>query len=83
MDDGRTLNDIITSLKTKNTMDINFLSTKIIQTGSEYISKPLCDIINTCFEQGIIPHQMKIAKVSAIYKKGDPQIPETAQTIVQ
>ena len=65
------IRDIIKHLKTKNTMDVKYFSTKIIQCGAEYISEPISAVINSCFEQGIVPNKMKIAKVTAIYKKGD------------
>ena len=53
-------------------MDIDYLSTRIIQCGVEYIAEPLTDIINTCFEEGVVPEYMKMAKVTPIFKKGSP-----------
>ena len=63
--------NIIKSLKTKNTMDVNHLNTKIIQSTANYICEPLTTIINSCFEQGVIPDRMKMAKVIPVYKNGN------------
>ena len=61
----------INNLKTKSTMDIHNLNTKILQWSAQYIASPLSDIINECFVEAIVPLQMKIAKIIPVFKKGD------------
>ena len=63
---------IVRRLRTKNSLDVDNLSTKILQCGSEYLAEPLADILNTCFEEGLVPDGMKMAKVTPILKKRQP-----------
>ena len=44
----------------------------IVKSVSHEISKPLSQIINTCIEAGHYPDSWKIARVSPVFKQGDP-----------
>ena len=43
----------------------------VIKNSIDIISEPLMYIINLSLAQGIVPKQMKIARVTPIYKSGD------------
>ena len=48
----------------------NFIIKKVIHE----ISEPLTDIFNLSLSTGIVPYELKIAKVIPIYKKDDAEI---------
>ena len=62
----------INNLKTKTSMDTNYLNTTILKWSAGFVAEPLSEIINTCFEDAVVPTRMKVAKIIPIYKKGDP-----------
>ena len=47
----------------------------------EYISIPLCEIINESFVSGIFPDPLKLAKVIPLYKKQSPDDPSNYRPI--
>lgn len=49
------------------------MSTYVLEYSSELIAEPLCDIINTTFQTGIFPYQLKKAKIIPLHKKGEFQ----------
>ena len=75
------IEDTITKLKPKLSTDINGLNMKLIKNTKMHISTPLQDIINACFQQGTVPGSMKVAKVTAIFKKGEANKPENYRPI--
>ena len=46
------------------------LSTKLIKYGTEAIAPILCKIFNMCLKQGSVPDELKVARVTPIYKSG-------------
>jgi len=58
-------------IKSKSSKDHNNLSTKLMKLTLGNIAFPLSHIFNLSFTTGIIPSQMKIAKVIPIFKSGD------------
>jgi hypothetical protein len=58
-------------LQKKNTPDANGLSVQFISNFALTISRPLKHIFNLSFSSGIVPVQLKIAKVIPIFKSGD------------
>ncbi len=59
------------SLKDKKTLDFNGISSYFIKkTISSYVT-PLVHIFKLSFSQGVVPSQLKIAKVIPIFKNGD------------
>ena len=65
---------IISILKPKTSTGNDEISSKLIKQSSKIISKPLCHIINLSLSSGIVPNNMKIAKVIPIYKNEDPKL---------
>jgi len=47
------------------------ISTQVMKIAIPYIAPQLCDVINSSFSLGIVPDQMKIAKVYPLFKSGD------------
>lgn len=63
--------EIIDSLQAKSSHGYDFLSTKLLKRIKELIVPPLTIIINQSLTSGIFPDNLKIAKITPIYKKGD------------
>lgn len=61
-------------LKSKTSSGHDQISTKLLKETIENIIEPITYIINRSLETGIIPEQMKIAKVIPIHKKADPTL---------
>ena len=59
---------VINKLKPKTSCGFDEINSKIIKKSSMVIAIPLAHIINLSLEKGIVPDQMKIAKVIPIYK---------------
>ena len=60
----------ILSLKDSSSPDVYDICAKPIKRISSFISKPLA-FLNKCIDQGVFPKCLKIAKVIALYKKGE------------
>ena len=65
--------ELVKDLKSKTSLDSTELSCKFIKCIINEISMPLCHIFNLSFKQGHVPHQLKLAKVVPIFKKGGKQ----------
>ena len=50
------------------------IQAKVVKSVSLYISKPLCHIINLSFSKGIVPANLKIARVVPVFKGGQPDV---------
>ena len=62
----------IAILKTKNSFGHDGISIKLLEEISIELIKPLTILINQCFHTGIVPDNLKIAKVIPLHKKDDP-----------
>ena len=62
------------SLKPKNSTGYDNVSTKLLQNVIEDIAYPFCHVINQSFSSGIVPEEMKIAKVIPVYKAGEENV---------
>ncbi len=69
--DISTINDIIEKLEPKTSFGFDGLSTKLIKTTKAIMTKHITLIINEKLNTGIFPDQLKIAKITPIYKKED------------
>ena len=61
----------INSIDEKKAAGIDGLSTKVIKAIAESLAYPLKTIINKCIESSEIPNEMKLARVTPLYKTGD------------
>ena len=59
------------SLSDKKTPDYNGISTHFLKNIISSIIKPLLHIFTLSFNKGVVPSQLKIAKVIPIYKAGE------------
>ncbi len=66
-----TVNDIIDKLAPKTSFGFDGFSIKLIKTTKAMLTKPITLIINQMLNTGIFPDQLKIAKITPIYKKED------------
>ena len=58
-------------MKTNRASGPNTIPTNILKLFKKEFSKPLSDMINMSFNQGVFPNILKIANVIPIHKKGD------------
>jgi hypothetical protein len=63
--------NIIKSLKTKNSFGYDGISTKLLKISSCFISLPLTYICNKSLSSGIFPDHLKYTVVKPLFKKGD------------
>jgi len=62
--------DIIKSLQTKNSCDIEGISTKLLQKISIEVSWPLAHIFRLSLTTGIFPSKLKLSRTVPIFKSG-------------
>ena len=60
---------LIKSMKTNKASGPNSIPIKILKLFKKEFSKPLSDIINLSFNQGVFPNLLKLANVIPIHKK--------------
>jgi Notch-like protein len=65
------IEQIINSLKTKNSFGYDGISTKILKLSAPFISSPINYICNRMLSQGVFPYRLKYATVIPLHKKGD------------
>ncbi len=68
-------------LLNKNTPDHNGVSINLIKNVINSISKPLKHIFSTSFQQGLVPLQLKIAKVIPVFKSGETTLMDNYRPI--
>jgi hypothetical protein len=62
--------NIIKSLKPKNTLRHDLIPTNLLKISSIYISSPLNHICNAALSPGIFPQRLKYSVVKPLHKKG-------------
>jgi hypothetical protein len=62
---------IILKLDIKKSMGYDFISPKIIKLSCQYITPIITDLINYCIMNNVFPTDLKMAEISAIFKKKD------------
>ncbi len=78
--------DVVKAMDPKNSTDMFGISNSILKKIINFIAVPLCHIINRSFLTGVIPVQLKIAKVLPICKlkpsdAGDKSLPTNYRPI--
>ena len=63
--------NIIKSLKAKNSYGYDEISTKVLRMSSLFISSPLTHICNNSLSQGIFPDRLKYSEIRPLFKKGE------------
>lgn len=72
--DSHEVENIIRSMPIKHSCGIDDIPILVIKCVSTDIAVILSKIINTCFQTGIFPDKLKIAKTLPLYKKGNPKL---------
>lgn len=65
------IKDIIANLKPKKTTGFDDINQKVVIKSANEISEVLSEIVNVSFKMGLVPDELKIAKVIPIFKTGD------------
>jgi hypothetical protein len=65
---------VANKLKPKLSCGHDNISTKLLKLSIEHIIEPITHVINRSFDTGIVPKQMKIAKVIPIHKSSDQSL---------
>ena len=61
---------IVGSMPNKTSSGYDDLPISVIKQHIEFLAEPLSAFFNKCFDDGIFPEQLKIAKVIPLHKKG-------------
>jgi hypothetical protein len=64
------IEDVVNSLKMKDSYGYDGISTKILKQIIRYISSPLIHICNLMISTGIFLTRLKFAEIKPLYKKG-------------
>lgn len=64
--------NIIMNLKKSNSFGMDNVSANMLKSVVHYILSPLTYLINWSLSEGVFPEDLKIAKIIALHKKGDP-----------
>ena len=64
----------IKGMKTSKATGLDGVSVKLLKCAGDSIIAPLTFIFNMCIEKGTFPSEWKQARISPIYKKGDPHL---------
>jgi hypothetical protein len=68
------ITEALNSLKINKSAGIDEITPNIIKAAYSHIQKPIIYIFNLSLEQGVFPEQLKIARVTPIFKHGDPSV---------
>jgi hypothetical protein len=68
-------------LNSKKSEDYTGISMYFLKNLVLQLVSPLTHIFNLSFDNGIVPHQLKIAKVVPIFKSGDPMLVDNYRPI--
>ena len=63
--------ETIEQLKPKTSLDYNNISTKFLKNITQHISYPLQILFSKSFETGVVPDQLKVAKIIPLLKSGE------------
>jgi len=75
--DNLEIKQIIMALKNSYSKGHDNLSVNTIKTCSDQLAGPLSMIFNKSIEEGIVPDDLKIAKIIPIYKSDDKKLSQT------
>jgi hypothetical protein len=68
------ITECINSLQKKCTPDVNGISVDFVSNFALTLSKPLQHIFSLSLSTGVVPAQLKVAKVIPVFKSGDRSI---------
>ena len=62
--------DVVSNMKNNTSSGIDDISICVVKKVISIICRPLCQIFNISLSTGVVPKQMKIARVTPIHKQG-------------
>ena len=65
---------LISKLKSKDTKGHDLISSNLLKAIKHEIVQPFTFIINQSLKTGTFPDRLKVARVRALFKKGDNQL---------
>jgi hypothetical protein len=71
---SKEIENIINSLKTKDSCGYDHISLRILKLSAHYISSPLNYICNKVMQLGIFPDRLKYSEIKPLYKKSDESL---------
>ena len=75
------IENIISNLNPSKSVGPHSIPVKLLKILGPHISNSFTKLINQSFAQGIFPCKLKIAKIIALFKKGDPELPSNYRPI--
>ena len=68
-------------IKTSKADGPDGISPRVVKESIHYIVNPLCNIFNMSLSSGIVPDQLKIAKIVPLFKKDNPEFIENYRPV--
>ena len=68
------LKEIINNLRCGTSSDYDQIPMWLVKDSVELISSPLMNIVNLSINSGIVPDELKIARVLPLFKSGDNRV---------
>ena len=65
--------EIVKSLKSKSSLDIDGLNSKLLKSVITEIAVPLSFIFNLSFDLGQVPESFKVSRTCPVFKSGNPE----------
>ena len=81
--DENEISNIIKNLKNKKSTGWDNIPTNVIKAISQFITYPLCHIINKSFLTGVFPNELKKTIVKPVFKKNDTTIMDNYRPIAK
>ena len=66
--------DVIDAFKNNSSSDIYGLNMRLLKSVKNIIIGPLTKLVNECFRKNTFPSVLKVALVTPVFKKGDPDL---------
>ncbi len=70
--DDEEIADICSKIKSGTSSGHDEIKPDIVKAAVDLIKKPLCHVFNLSISSGIVPDELKVARVVPIFKSGDP-----------
>ena len=71
----------LSKLNENKSSGVDLLGPKLLKMSAAILCKPICYLINRSINEGIFPQDLKIARVTPLYKKGDKSDPSSYRPI--
>lgn len=72
---------IVRKMQNKKSYGYDDVVISVIKDNIDLLAEPISNFFNNCFNQGVFPDQLKIARVIPVYKKGPKNDPKNYRPI--